>query len=346
MCFGEILSPSFSSRTKRGKRLNPLPLLNDPAVRPTRRAVIDVGTNSVKLLVADVSGRCVTPLLEKSEQTRLGAGFYDTHLLQSDAIAKTARAVAQFRNEALDWHPASIRVIATSAARDARNQGALMSSIQQASDLQAEVISGEQEAEWVFAGVTSDPSLAAQSIVVLDVGGGSSEFVVGENSVCHFRQSFRLGTVRLLEELRPSDPPSEKDWCACAVWLTEFLTKELSPALKPALARFGAKAVLLVGTGGTATILARMQLNLATFDRAALDAVRLGQEDVRFQQERLWRLPLAERRQIVGLPPNRADVILTGAAIFSLVMSELGFSDLRVSTRGLRFAALMDSPSG
>ena len=119
-----------------------------------RRAVIDVGTNSIKLLVADVVGRDVQPVYEESRQTRLGKGFYETHRLQADAIMRTAEAVAEFAKTARENKAAFIRVIGTSAVRDAMNSGDLTSAIERASGLKVEIISGEREAELAFQGVT------------------------------------------------------------------------------------------------------------------------------------------------------------------------------------------------
>ena len=177
-------------------------------MQPIRRAVIDVGTNSIKLLVADVSGRDVRPVHEESCQTRLGRGFYETRRLQPDAIAHTAQAVWEFASIAREKNAAAIRVIATSAARDAMNSCDLTSAIQRASDLKVEIISGEQEAEWVFQGVTTDAELAKTPLLLLDVGGGSTEFILGRGEHKHFAHSFPLGTVRLLEKFPHSDPPT------------------------------------------------------------------------------------------------------------------------------------------
>ncbi len=308
-----------------------------------RRAVIDVGTNSVKLLVAEVAERAVHPILERSEQTRLGSGFYETHRLQPDAIAKTAQAVARFAEMAGPLQPSTIRVIATSAARDALNQADLRQAIQEASGLTVEVISGEQEADWVFAGVISDPELATAPLLILDVGGGSSEFILGEGAVQYFRESFRLGTVRLLESTPLADPPGAGEWPACQAHLRDFLQRQIRPALEPALHARRHQRVQLVGTGGTTTILARMHLGLDTFERSRIESVCLTREQVEGVRQHLWNLPLAARRQLVGLPPERADVILMGAAIFATVMEAFALPDLRTSTRGLRFAALMDA---
>jgi len=314
----------------------------------TRRAVIDVGTNSVKVLVADVEGHDVRPICEESKQTRLGRGFYETRRLQPEPIAKTAKAVRTFAEMARDLKAASIRIIATSAARDAINPEELIAAIESASALKVEIISGEKEAEWAFQGVTTDPELARQPLLLLDVGGGSTEFILGKGGHKHFQESFPLGTVRLMEKVPQSDPPRLEELAICLDWLRTFLKTEVQPKLGPKMdwENKVAKAGLqLVGTGGTASILARMELNATEYDRDRIEATRLSLERVRWHVHHLWSLPLAERQQIAGLPKKRADVILTGSAIYEAVMKQFGFAELRVSTRGLRFAAVMDEPA-
>jgi exopolyphosphatase/guanosine-5'-triphosphate,3'-diphosphate pyrophosphatase len=306
-------------------------------MKPARRAVIDVGTNSVKLLVADVAGHEVQPVWEESKQTRLGRGFYETHRLQAEAIDATAKAVSQFGETARKYEASAIRVIATSAARDAVNSKELTSAIESASGLKVEIISGEQEADWVFQGVTTDPTLANELLLLLDVGGGSTEFIAGQGEQKWFRQSFSLGTVRLLEKDPPSEPPKKDELEQCRAWIREFLEKEV----KPVVELNEGKSPTLVGTGGTTSILGRMEAKLETYDRAKIEATRLSLERVQWHVEHLWSLPLEERKHVVGLPPNRADVILMGVAIYEAIMKTFGFSELRISTRGLRFAAVM-----
>lgn len=313
-----------------------------------RQAVIDVGTNSVKLLVADVSAAAVRPVLEDSKQTRLGRGFYETHRLQPEPIAKTARAVGAFAEEARALHATHIRLIATSAARDAANPEELVRALEAASGLRVEIISGEQEADWAFQGVTTDPALARVPLLLLDVGGGSSEFILGQGEQKHFRHSFRLGTVRLLETIPPSETPTRAELAETRRWLREFMFNKVRPELAPALERECAASpahnpVQLVGTGGTTSILARMELEAEDYDRERIEATRLSRERVRWHAERLWGLPLAQRQELPGLPRKRADVILGGVLIYEAVMEEFGFSQLRVSTRGLRFAAVLDA---
>jgi len=311
-------------------------------MQPLRRAVIDVGTNSVKLLVAEVTDQSVKPLLEKSEQTRLGRGFYETHYLQPEAIAQTAGVVSAFAKLAEEAQAVSTRVIATSAARDANNQQDLVRAIADACNLRVEIISGEQEAAWAFRGVCADAELTGMKLLILDVGGGSTEFILGDADHHSLSQSLALGSVRLMEKFRPADPPGINDLAKSRAWLKEFFRRELTPALESALKDDSERKVQLVGTGGTATILARVEKRMEGFDRDQIDGTTLSRDRILEMMLDLWSLPLAERKKIVGLPSNRADIILMGVAIYAAVMEQWNFSTLRVSTRGLRFGALLD----
>jgi exopolyphosphatase/guanosine-5'-triphosphate,3'-diphosphate pyrophosphatase len=307
-----------------------------------RRAVIDVGTNSIKLLVADVNGREVQPVHEESRQTRLGQGFYETRRLQPESIARTAEAVWEFDQIAREKNAVSVRVVATSAARDAVNPDDLTFSIERACGLKTEIITGTREADWVFKGVNTDPELAQQPLLLLDVGGGSTELVLGQGTHKILAHSFPLGTVRLLEKFPHSDPPTRSEFKACQQWVKQFLKHEVRPLVEPAWQR-QAGELQLVGTGGTTSILARMEKKLDRFDREKIDRAILSFARVQAHRRHVWQMRLAERKQIPGLPKLRADIILSGALIFEAIMAEFGFKQLRVSTRGLRFAAVMDS---
>ena len=311
-------------------------------MQPMRRAVIDVGTNSVKLLIADVDGCHVQPLIEQSEQTRLGQGFYETQQLQAGAIASTAQAVAGFAGLARQAQVKDVRVIGTSAARDAINKDELAAALQEASGLALEIISGEQEAEWVFRGVASDPKLHGQRLLILDVGGGSTEFILGAGVEHVFRNSFSLGSLRLLEKLRPGDPPSMEDLAGCRGWLHNFFKEHVTPALSSLLSAGDNASTCLVGTGGTVTILARMEGKMENFDRERIEGMRSSRQQLLDWMVRLWSVSLAERRKIIGLPPKRADVILTGVAIYEAVMVQVHFEEMYISTRGLRFGAILE----
>jgi len=147
-----------------------------------------------------------------------------------------------------------------------------------------------------------------------------------------------------MEKIPHSDPPTHDELAKCRNWLKDVLQKEIRPKLDPVLRQEKtAGTVQLAGTGGTATHLARMELKLDRYDREKIEAASLSLKQVQAHCKNLWKLSLAKRKEIQGLPKNRADVILTGLLIYETIMEEFGFATLRVSTRGLRFAALMDS---
>jgi exopolyphosphatase/guanosine-5'-triphosphate,3'-diphosphate pyrophosphatase len=307
----------------------------------TRRSVIDVGTNSVKVLVADVSGGVVTPLWETSEQTRLGRGFYDSHRLQAEPVAATARAVARFAFEARNRGASRIRVVATSAARDAVNRDELLDAIRQVAALETEVISGELEAEWGFAGVGSSPELAGRRLMVIDVGGGSTELILGEGGHVVYRRSFALGSVRLHERFPISDPPTPAELDAVREWIGTFLEVEVGPELRAVMNGFGQPERVL-GVGGTTAILALMQAGTDQFDRDLVEQTRFPISSLSGWVESMWSETLEQRRRHRGLPPERADVILFGAVIYEALLVRFGWNELGVSTRGLRFGAMLE----
>ncbi len=306
-----------------------------------RRAVIDIGTNSVKLLVGDVSGRVVEPVLETSHQTRLGHGFYESHLLQREAIEHTQAAVADFAEKAKQLQAAAIRIIATSAVRDATNRADLVEAVREVSGIPPRIITGNQEADYAYKGVLTDPKFASQDLLLLDMGGGSTEFVLGCGGKKMFSHSFALGTLRLMDALEIGDPPAEGQRQACLDVIDRFLRAEVRPLIEPMLGKAG-PGVQLVGTGGTAGILARIDLGLEAYDREAMESVAITRKRMHGHIEHLWSLPLLDRQKVPGLPPRRADVILTGVAAYVQIMEEFGFEHLRCSTRGLRFALLLE----
>jgi exopolyphosphatase/guanosine-5'-triphosphate,3'-diphosphate pyrophosphatase len=298
------------------------------------------------LLVAEVTGREVRPLLEKDKQTRLGQGFYSSHLLQPGPISQTAEAVARFVAEARE-QAAAIRVIATSAVRDATNASELTTAVERACGIKIEVISGDQEAELVFRGVITDPQLRRELLLILEVGGGSSEVILGHGEQMDFCHSFPLGTVRLLSQVSPSDPPKPQELADCRQRVIDILKEEVEEDLTLAMnreANFQSRLAGMcpVGTGGTASILGCMEAELGTFDRERLESSRLTKERLTWHVERLWGLPLTRRREVIGLPPNRADVILMGAVIYESVLRHFDFTELRISTRGLRFGTVLE----
>ena len=198
---------------------------------PNRRAVIDIGTNSVKLLVGDVAGDVLTPVSETSRQTRLGAGFYATRRLQARPSPRRRKPWRIFARPPTTGRDVAPRHRHQRRARRPATPANWSGAIRQSCGLKMEVISGDKEAEWVFRGVTSNPKLARSPVLILDVGGGSTEFIVGDNAVPQFRSSYSLGTVRLLEQLRPGDPPGLRALMAMPRLVEGFSESRVVPLL-------------------------------------------------------------------------------------------------------------------
>ncbi len=295
-----------------------------------RRAVIDIGSNSVKLLVAGVVDGGVTPLVHESEQTRLGRGVFETGLLEQEAVLKTTRVASHFADRARDAGAEEIRVLGTSAARDAHNAVDLARALA-AENLALEILDGHAEAGLVLRGVRSHPDLAAGRLALMDVGGGSTELLVADGQDLKLARSFQLGTVRLLSGHPTADDKAK---------LTDTLGSFLDEKLVPALGRVSLPG-MLVGTGGTPVFLARVLKETDNIASAELESTRLSLSEVQTLNARLWAMPLEQRRRLPGLPANRADVILIGSAIYEAVMLRCGFAELRPTLRGVRYGALL-----
>ena len=312
--------------------------MDDPPKNQTqnRRAIIDVGSNSVKLLVAEVADGVVTPIVHKGKQTRLGRGVFETGRLEPEAIAATAREVAAFAELAKGQGAASVRVLATSAAREASNADELAAAVA-VSGLKLEIIDGQTEAELVLRGVRSLPDLAEGPLAIIDVGGGSTELVVADDSALRLQHSFPLGTVRWLEAFPVSETPTDAERAKLAQALDDFLDEQVTPKL-------GGLPLpnTLIGAGGTSVFLSRILKEREDLSADEIESLRLSLPEVQSLTQRLWKMPLAERRELAGLPANRADVILFGAAIYEAVMMRCGCGELRPTLRGVRYGALLD----
>jgi exopolyphosphatase/guanosine-5'-triphosphate,3'-diphosphate pyrophosphatase len=284
-----------------------------------RRAVIDIGTNTVKLLVADVQDGNIAPVVSKDRTTRLGEGAKETKRLSRVAIVRTIQTIDDFLNEARHLGAQDVLTLTTSATRDAENRDEFLDGVRCKCGLEVQVITGEREAELIFRGVSSDPEWSSQPILVLDVGGGSAEFVQGQRGEIERLQSLPLGAVRLTEQYA-------EDFAALVGFLRETMRRLLGG--------YDARGRKTIGTGGTITTLARIE-------RGTVDRVTLSQEEVRGLVARLNSLPLAERKKVPGLPPERADIIVAGGAVFLAAMELLRASELTVSVRGLRYGALV-----
>ncbi|RKH58900.1 Ppx/GppA phosphatase family protein [Corallococcus aberystwythensis] len=298
-----------------------------------RFASIDIGTNSVLLLVADrqPDGR-FQAVVERAEITRLGRGVDTSRVLSSDGMEATLSVLVAFANEARELGAEAIAVSATSAARDAKNGADFIAAAKARADVTVEIIPGEMEAQLSFAAVAQDfASEAAGPLLVVDIGGGSTEFIYGNDAgTVAFRHSFDVGAVRLTERYVRTDPLSREERGAIESHLRDTFS-----ALPPP-----PPASMLVGVAGTVTTLYALQHQMATYDAEAVHGGTLSRGELDALTDRLCALPLDARRALPGLQPKRADVIPAGALILREAVKALGLDACRVSDRGLRWGLL------
>jgi exopolyphosphatase/guanosine-5'-triphosphate,3'-diphosphate pyrophosphatase len=284
---------------------------------PVRRAVIDIGTNTVKLLVADVRDGDVSPIVSKDITTRLGEGVEQTRRLSRVAIARTTRAVADYVADAREHGAVQITALTTAAAREAHNRQDLLDAVRARTGLEVEIITGQREAELIFRGVSSDPAFASGRLLVMDVGGGSAEAIQGNAGRVEQWKSLPLGAVRLTEKFA--------DFAALAEYLRTTLRRELT-----------GWAGRLIATGGTNTTLVRVL-------KGRVDHATFTLDEVRALVMKLNAMTLDERRRVPGLPPERADIIVAGGAVVVFAMETLGAYELTVSARNLRYGVLAET---
>ena len=299
------------------------------------RAIIDVGSNSVKLLVAEVVDGVVRPLFHEGQQTRLGRGVFETGKLEAESIAATAFAAGRFADKARKLGAMEVKAVATSAAREARNGMDLIEAFRDV-NVPLMIIDGQREAQLVLNGVRSHPDFASGPLAIIDVGGGSTELLIADDKGLRVQQSFSMGTVRLMEKYPASELPTAAQRAKVIEALDAFLDEEVTPKLGTV-----PLPSTLVGAGGTSVFLSRISKERDDLAAEELEALSLLLPEVQSLTDRLWMMSMERRRSLVGLPADRADVILYGSAIYEAVMMRCGFHELRPTLRGVRYGALL-----
>lgn len=301
-----------------------------------KTAVMDIGSNSVRLLVASFKGAIPLPLHKKLVMTRLGRGLVKDKLLDDRSMLDTLKALADFKDEALVLGCKKIHVFATSALREAENGPEFVREIRRQIGLDVDVISGEDEALFSFIGASHGLGISSK-VLVVDIGGGSTELSLGENGVIKV-ESIPMGAVRWTNNYLKSDPPTVYE-----LQEAEEITDEM---LCDFAKTFGELAVnteiVAVGVGGTLTTLAAVCQGLSHYDSTKVHGFCLGRDDVERLFFKLSALTVEERRDIPGLSSERADIIIAGTLIVRRVMEKLHLLHIRVSESDLMEGYLMD----
>jgi exopolyphosphatase/guanosine-5'-triphosphate,3'-diphosphate pyrophosphatase len=293
--------------------------------RGGRVAAVDQGTNSIRLAVAEPRDGAWIELARDMVITRLGQGVDETGRLQRDALARTIAVLERYCRRARALRAERIRVAATSAVRDASNREEFAAAVRANAGSELEVLSGEREAELTFLGATAGLDRECHPCAVLDIGGGSTEFVLGTNDgVVERRTSVRIGSVRLTERFVRSDPPASAELDAVRAAVADTLERV---ALDVPVGR----GRTLVAVAGTSTTVQAIALGLDAYDPNAIHRTWLSRQDAERVGEELERMSNAERAALPVMAPGRGDVIVAGAMILVQVMRRFGFDRALVS---------------
>lgn len=297
-----------------------------------RIATIDIGTNSVLLLAAEENGRGqVTPLAERIEITRLGRGVDRTGMLSNEALSETLKAIEAFAYEARALRCEGPYATATSAARDASN-GHLLVEGAAKFGVPVEIIAGEREAELSYRAVAGEFASDNDCIAVVDIGGGSTEIILGRGAEMQWRHSYDVGSVRLTERHLRQDPPTPDE--------LDSLKRAIEAAF--ASASWPSTPDRVVGIAGTFTTLATVELALDAWDASRVHAHSMPLASLGTLAERLASMPIEARKKLPGLPEKRADVIVAGAFIAHAAADALGARAITVTDRGVRWGYLYE----
>jgi exopolyphosphatase/guanosine-5'-triphosphate,3'-diphosphate pyrophosphatase len=298
-----------------------------------RHAVIDVGTNSVKFHLAEqeADGGLRT-IIDRADITRLGEGLAESGQLDPEAMKRTVEAIAAMVDTARSSGALSIAAVGTAGVRLAPNREVLIDAIRARTGITLEVISGEEEARLAYLAARSTLGVVRGRLVVFDSGGGSTQFTFGRGEQVEERFSVDVGAVRIAERYALAEPVSEQGLAEALASVAGDLSRLDGQAHPDAI----------IAIGGTATNLAAVKHGLATYDPEVVHGTVLDLAEIDRQIELYRTRDADERRQIVGLQPARAEVILAGACIVRTILTKLGHESLTVSDRGLRHGLFVE----
>ena len=307
---------------------------------PAPNAVIDVGTNTLRLLIGCVHNGKVIKVAAGRFVSRLGKDLLNTKMLSDESISKSISSLHDFKALCEQYNVKETLAVGTSALRDAKNSREFLESVREQTGLEIRVISGREEAELTLKGVTSEIQRIPSFIV--DVGGGSTEWILYKDRATYKTGSIQLGAVRIFEAFIKSDPPSLEEIKEAALFIKEQVTRSLSEH-KVSLSLEITSLTELIATGGTATTVASIALGLDRYDSTKVHMHTISYHELRAIFEKLRALPLSERAGIKGLEAGRVDIIVPGVLILLVLMEILKVDMLGISDYGLLEGLLLDS---
>lgn len=305
---------------------------------PARLASIDLGTNTVRLLVVEVEAAGRWRVVQQDQEvTRLGEGLAATGRLGETPMARTGAVVARYVARARQAGTAELRVIATSAVREAANGRAYAAALEQQTGVRVRVVSGQDEARLTVLGIVRGLGREHGPLIAFDIGGGSTEYILARNGRVETAVSLRLGVVPLAERYRFDESVDWPRYRAMEDGVRQQLLAELPPAIRRSHLHE------IVGTAGTITTLAALDLGLEHYDGTRVHGHWLSRSAIEGLRDRLSALTVAQRAALPGLEPGRADLIVPGVAIVLATLDATGVQAVMVSDWGLREGVMAEA---
>ena len=310
--------------------------MTEPPQHMHRFAGIDIGTLTCRLLIADLNpGQPLKELLSDRRILRLGEGVDRTKRLSLAAMDRTITCLQEWHNVINGYHVEAIAVVGTSAVRDAENRQEFLERVKLEAGFDVEVITGDEEARRTLLGIRSGLPAGVRDILALDIGGGSTEFILDQPGRTPIVRSIDIGVVRLCERILHHDPPTTEEVQQAREWVMRETKAAVADMDECRHATF-------IGTAGTVTSLAAMAQKLPTYEPARIHNYRLRLETIRELEHTLLTRTKAERVGLSGLEKNREEVIAAGAIIIRIIMETLRQKECLVSDLGLREGVLID----
>jgi exopolyphosphatase/guanosine-5'-triphosphate,3'-diphosphate pyrophosphatase len=317
----------------------------------SRIATIDVGTNTILLLVADLDeDGAFRVLTDRAEIARLGEGVDRTHSLSAAGVERALEVLREYVHACRNFGVEEIAAAGTSALRDALNANSFLARLKRELKLDLRILSGREEAAYSYLAVEKGLQLGAKDVLVVDVGGGSTEFIWAKDGKLHGWASLDVGSVRLTERFLASDPARKEECDRLIQTVDQSLTKLLADwgALRQAQGESRrpesgeSRRTIMVGIAGTFTTLSAVEKGLTHYSHSEVHGSRLTRAEVERQIEIYRSKTIAERKQIAGLEPKRADVILAGALAIQRIMALFDIDEAIVSDQGIRYGLLYE----
>jgi len=295
-------------------------------------AILDIGTNSIKFFAFGIENGKVKTLIDTNNISRLGEGMAKTGKISETAMLRNIAALKEFQQQAEEYNVEEITAVGTMCLRTAQNSAEFIDKVKKQLGLKIKVIKGEEEARLSYLAVLSTIGKTSKDLCVFDTGGGSTEFIFGEGTELKNRISLNLGAVHPTEKFLLSDPVTKEEQQKMLDYMKDFFEQKLDSR----------SPEILIGIGGTVTSMGAVKHKMTKYDPKIIQGTKLSLIEINQLMELFRSKTIEQRKQLPGLQPKRADVILAGAGIVKTVMEIFQIDSFTISDRGLRHGLMFD----